>query len=142
VPPSGAGPGSHRDEVAERRDIVLESGCSPAFDSCVAWASVLRSVREIARSSSSSSGIGHAARPSGSSTEGERLDSGFSPASYECGLGDAIFSTCGHMFAAKKMHEAKAFVEIDSIDVIRCRMRRPPFDNVGNTCSSARSDRI
>ena len=95
VPPSGAGPGSHLDEAAERRDIVLESGGSSVFGSCVACgvcapAFAVRSVREIARSSSPSSGIGHAARPSGSSTEGERLDLGFSSPSYECSLGDAM----------------------------------------------------
>jgi hypothetical protein len=101
LPPSGAGPGSHRDEVAERRDMVLESGGSPDFGSCVvAWASVLRSVREMARSSSSSSGIGHAARPSGSSKEGERFDFGFSSPLYGCSLGDAMFNTYRHVFNA------------------------------------------
>lgn len=84
MPPSGAGPGSHLDELAERLDIVLESGGSPDFGSsitCCACAPVLRPVCEIARSSSSSSGIGHAASPSGSSTEGERFGLGFSSSS-------------------------------------------------------------
>lgn len=99
VPPSGAGPGSHRDEVAERREIVRESGGSSVFGSCgvCAWVLSGLAVREIARSSSSSSGIGHAARPSGSSTEGERRDLGFSSSLYECNFGVAIFNTCGHV---------------------------------------------
>lgn len=80
VPPSGAGPGSHRDEVAERRDSVLDSGLPPGLGSCVISGSTLspRSCLDIVRSSSSSSGIGHAAKLSGSSREGTRLWSAFS----------------------------------------------------------------
>jgi hypothetical protein len=89
VPPSGAGPGSHRDEVAERRDRVLDSERPLGLCSCVTSAPTLspRSCLDIARSSSSSSGIGHGARLSGSSIEGERLQFVFCSSPTRGGVG-------------------------------------------------------